>query len=539
MSPPTSRTLVVRCDQWPIRAAGFAHDVVPTAVFDASGIVAINTAARLGGVRVGVRRRVAQGRCPELRLVPRDPLSEAHAFEAVLGALDAVTPLVEVISPGLAACPTRGPSRYFGGDDALARKVCSDVGQALGDQHAVQVGIANGPMVARLAAMRADAGGTRVVAAHDTTSFLHPILVTALARFAPDPGVLDTLSRLGLTTLGDVAALNAGTVNGRFGRDGMWVHRLAQGNDPQDLVLVPVPDDTDESVDFDPPELRAEAVAFAARVAAETFVERLAHRGVSCAQVIVGLSSDHGEICERRWRLDGPGNPTGHSLDALIAQRVRWQVDGWLRAPIASRPTAGVIRLVLAPGEVIAAKGTQLGFWGGTSATDERAARAIARLEGLCGPDAVCVATDRGGRNPGDEVTMVPTATVELTDAKRLARLTRPAHGGPSTGNDPPWPGRLPAPSPTVVFDPPVRVEITDAQGTSVQVSGRGEIDRPPQRVDTQQIVAWAGPWPIDERWWDDTTHSRHARLQIVVEDGSALLVTRRQQRWWLHAAYR
>ncbi len=535
----TPRTLVVHCDQWSIRAAGFAHDERPTAVFDASGIVAINFAAYQGGVRTGVRRRVAQGRCPELRLVPRDPLGEALAFEVVLSALDAVTPLVEVISPGLVACPTRGPSRYFGGDAALAAKVCADVGQALGDQNAIHVGIADGPIVARLAAIGARGGKTRVIPSHDTTKFLHPIPLSALIRFAPDPGVLDTLSRLGLATLGDVAALDAGTVNGRFGHEGMWVHRLAQGNDPQDLVLVPVPDNTDESVDFDPPELRAEAVAFAARVAAETFVERLAQRGVSCAQVIIGLSSDHGEVCERRWRLDGPGNSNKHTLDALIAQRVRWQVDGWLRAPVASRPTAGVIRLVLTPGEVIAAKGTQMGFWGGASATDERAARAIARLEALCGPDAVHVAIDQGGRNPGDEVTMVPTATADLTNAHRLDRLTRAAQAGRAAPHDPPWPGRLPAPSPTLVFDPPLGVSVTDPQGNSVQVTGRGEVDRHPHRVDTQQITAWAGPWPIDERWWDDTTHSRHARIQVVVDDGSALLLSRHQQRWWVHAIYR
>jgi protein ImuB len=51
-------------------------------------------------------------------------------------------------------------------------------------------------------------------------------------------------------------------------------------------------------------------------------------------------------------------------------------------------------------------------------------------------------------------------------------------------------------------------------------------------------IVAWSGPWPVDERWWDDAGHRRHARFQVVTDDGVARLVTIEGGRWRLAAVY-
>nr|MBA3289205.1 DNA polymerase Y family protein [Acidimicrobiia bacterium] len=53
-----------------------------------------------------------------------------------------------------------------------------------------------------------------------------------------------------------------------------------------------------------------------------------------------------------------------------------------------------------------------------------------------------------------------------------------------------------------------------------------------------RRVTAWAGPWPLDERWWDPAQHRRVARLQVVTDDGAAHLVLAEQRRWWLAAAY-
>ncbi|MGQ2940167.1 MAG: Y-family DNA polymerase, partial [Aeromicrobium sp.] len=57
------RTLVLWCPDWPVRAAlpDLPRDV-PGAVMDGGQVLACNHAARLEGVRRGMRRRDAQAR---------------------------------------------------------------------------------------------------------------------------------------------------------------------------------------------------------------------------------------------------------------------------------------------------------------------------------------------------------------------------------------------------------------------------------------------------------------------------------------------
>ncbi len=106
-----------------------------------------------------------------------------------------------------------------------------------------------------------------------------------------------------------------------------------------------------------------------------------------------------------------------------------------------------------------------------------------------------------------------------------------------------PSPGRVPPPSPASVFTEPVAAQVLDATGVAVGVSGRGAVTAPPARVSVAgaaraEVVAWAGPWPVDERWWDAPAHRRRARFQVVTADGSGWLLGLEAGRWWADAAY-
>ena len=111
----------------------------------ANRVVAVTPAARAEGVDVGLRRREAQGRCPGLAVLDHDPARDARAWEPVVARFDDICPRIEVAAPGRLAFPTRGPSRYFGGDGPLAERVAARVPGGL-------VGIADGPFAAWLAA---------------------------------------------------------------------------------------------------------------------------------------------------------------------------------------------------------------------------------------------------------------------------------------------------------------------------------------------------------------------------------------------------
>ena len=127
-------------------------------------------------------------------------------------------------------------------------------------------------------------------------------------------------------------------------------------------------------------------------------------------------------------------------MAAVMAERVRWQLDGWLTGRT-SHPPGALTHLTLVPDEVVPNQGRQLGFWGGESEPTRRAARALARVQGLLGPEAVQTAHLHGGRDPATRVTLTPGTTPG-----------DPAGPTPGEPGDPraaaPAPGARPSPSP-------------------------------------------------------------------------------------------
>jgi protein ImuB len=51
--------------------------------------------------------------------------------------------------------------------------------------------------------------------------------------------------------------------------------------------------------------------------------------------------------------------------------------------------------------------------------------------------------------------------------------------------------------------------------------------------------VAWAGPWPVEQRWWEPDRRRRLARFQVVLDDGTAQQLAVEHRQWWLLASYR
>lgn len=184
----------------------------------------------------------------------------------------------------------------------------------------------------------------------------------------------------------------------------------------------------------------------------------------------------------------------------------------------------------LRPVELVSAEALQLPLWGGIGEEDRlRARRALVRVQGLLGPESVQVPMLSGGRGPAERITFTPLGDEQVPRAD-------PAQ---------PWPGQLPEPSPTVLLDEPV--ELFDADGNPVRVTGRGLFSADPSRLvspgaNDSGLAWWAGPWPVDERWWDPelTKSGRTARAQVLLDGkpGRALLLCYRQRRWYVEGIY-
>jgi hypothetical protein len=298
--------------------------------------------------------------------------------------------------------------------------VVSRLVEAVGED--AQVGVADGLFAAVLAAR-----SRLIVPPGDVPQFLAPWSVATLAR----PELAVTLQRLGVTTLGQFAALPTPHVSDRFGADAAACHKVARG-------------ETGE-------------------------LEGIRDRSI-----------------ERR-----------------------------LRVARGEDPDLGVEPPPYQPG-----------FFGGASAADTRAALSFTRVQERLGIEAVLLGRVQGGRDPAEQAALVPWGSPAA------------AGGGPGGA---PWPGRLPPPSPTQVLQVPRRVEVIDDAGRVVEVSGRGLLNGEPARLSIeggpwQPVTAWAGPWPVTERWW--AVRRRRARVQVVTGDGVARLLCAERAQWWVEALY-
>jgi protein ImuB len=459
----------------------------PLAILRAQRVAVCSPLAWQHGVRPGQRRRQAQGACPHLVIVPDDPERDIRWFEPVARSIGDLVPLVDLETPGSILLATRGPSRYVGGDAALAVRLeelaaqgVAGIGRSgpsspgvsddvVGVGGGFGVGIADGRLASTLAA-RASARRKEPViidpGAAATSAFLapHPVRVLATVAGCP-PDLVDLLERLGLRRLGDVAALSPEHLFDRFAAVGIAVHRLAAGTDDAAPNAVAPPADLSVVQMFEDSVVLVDPLIFAAKRLVDEMSTSLSDRACVCTRLLVEAETDHAESSQRVW-YRAEGMDSGAMLD-----RIRWQLDGWING--SRPPTAGVVFIRLTPTQVRRDSGVQEGFWGGRSRADENAARAVTRVIGLLGPESVTVASWQGGRDPRQVYRLVPFTERESHDSGVHGSGVHDSgvhdsgvHGsgvrasGASRATAPPWPGSLPLPAPALVLHDPEEVSV-------------------------------------------------------------------------------
>jgi protein ImuB len=514
------RVLVVWCPDWSVVAALREVERLPAepAAVLAAGVVEVcNGPAREEGVRRGQRRRDAQARCPDLVLLDANPDRDVRHFEPVLETVEALRPGVASLRPGLLA--VRAPGRWFGGEANAAAVMAETLVEA--GVWDCRLGVADDLFTAEQAARRARVQECELVAAGGSSAYLCDLPVEVLeADGAEGREAVSLLRRLGLRTLGDLAALPVDAVQGRFGRYGVRVWRQARGEGLTHLAPRDPPPDLTAEVAFEPALDSVEAVCFSVRTTAERLVTELASRQLVATGVRIEAEHDGAVASARTWL-----HPRYFSVRDLV-DRVHWQLQG--SSSLRSRHDSGrvrapVERMRFLPEVVEPASAHSEGLWGG--AGEEFVERGVARVQAMVGFDAVTRPVLQGGRGPADRQGTV-------TWGERATGL-RPL--------DRPWPGRLPGPAPCRVFADPVAVEVRDDVGRAVAVTERGVVSGEPSRFrldgSWQPVVAWAGPWPVDESWWSGG-EGRASRFQVVGADGRAWLLVCGAAGWRVEAGY-
>ena len=592
-----TRTLVVWCADWPVVAAGVPLDL-PAAVLHANRVVACSPAARAEG-----RASPAPaGRSPAVpswcsSTTTRRP---RRAFEPVPSALEALTPACEISYPGRAPSPP-GDRPATTVATALAERAA-----ALGPRRRAGVvpcrwGSPTAPSPLRwprAAALppplagtlrrgwwrgRPGGGGVRVVPPGRAPASWRP------CRCGPSPSravrgarPVDVLERLGLRTLGDLAALAAEVV-GRFGAEGRTARGWPGGSTSGRLSPRPPPAELTMVAEIDPPAERVEAAAFVARA----WSSACTPTWPAWAAPAPGWSSGPRASTARRTNGCGArgrsrpwpsptgcaGSSTGGCTPGPTARRPGWSGCGW-RPTRWCRPVGISSFGTGGPGGRRRRGGWRAAGAGPGAGTAGRRGRAGPRVAGRPGPGRARGPGGGGGR-----------------------RRHRAPAGGPVRlgGRALAWDGARPGAGHGA--RPPLPVQVLDAAGHPVRVGGgRGEVSAAPARVRWVVSVkptrrrrqpgparrrggehgggrpprpgtgagarsrggpgagrpgvgraggpvggpSWrrAGPWPCDERWWDPRGHRRRARLQVTTAGGVAYLLVVESGRWAVEATY-
>jgi protein ImuB len=208
----------------------------------------VSLAAEAFGVHPGMRLGEALARCPQLTLIPPDPAGVADLWERLLVRLESVGAAVEPERPGLVCFDARGLLRLHGGTEGVLRAARTAL------RMPARFGVAPSRFAAVAAATRARTRRPEIVGGlggsapragstgreqaqagstgrEQARAYLAPLPVTLLRARPALAALPEALERLGVRTLGELAALPPAALADRFGRSGLLAYELARGGD--------------------------------------------------------------------------------------------------------------------------------------------------------------------------------------------------------------------------------------------------------------------------------------------------------------------
>ncbi|HSZ45819.1 MAG TPA: DNA polymerase IV [Streptosporangiaceae bacterium] len=337
--------------------------------------------ARAFGVRSAMPMSRARRLCPHATVVPpRHGLYGAVSKE-VMAIFQSVTPLVQPLSLDEAFLDVSGAIRLLGSPSAIGQRIRDEVARQ--QQITCSVGVAPNKFLAKLASVHCKPDGLLIIPADRVLEFLHPLPVAALWGVGERTG--ETLARLGLRTVGDIAATPVSALEAELGQAAAaHLSALAAGRDSRGVetavreksVGAEETFDTDVA---DPEVIRRELLRLSRRTA-----RALRSSDSAARTVVVKLRKADFRTITRSRTLAEPTNVTQTIYETACALYAASGLSGQARLRLVGVRASGLVPA--------AAAVTQL-------ALDERPAAwreaetALDRITGRFGTDAVRPAT--------------------------------------------------------------------------------------------------------------------------------------------------
>jgi len=332
--------------------------------------------ARVFGVKSAMPISRAYRLCPDGVYLPVDMAKYAAASRQIMAILDDFSPLVEPVSVDEAFVDLTGTTSLFGpapqAVGEIKRRIRSETGLT------ASAGVGANKFVAKVASDLEKPDGLVVVEAGREAEFLAPLPIERL--WGVGKATAKELTALGIATIGQLQRVPRETLVSRLGDHGAGLHELAFGHDLRPVQPWAPPKSMGAETTFerdtsDRARLDATLRGQAERVARELRAERL-----SAARVTLKLRFADFRTLTRSHTSD----PTQDGLEL------------YRRAVILlSREKLGQpVRLIGVSASALSAEQTgQLGLLEANTVRRERLARAVDRITGRFGLDAIRPAT--------------------------------------------------------------------------------------------------------------------------------------------------
>jgi protein ImuB len=454
------------------------------------------TAAALG-VRRGMTLVQAQAVAVEARTVFDDPVADARVWAEILEALDAASPIVEDGGLGRAFVEMHGIAGDPAGWLGAVR------GTLAGFDLPVRVGFGPNRFVAHAATWRGDG----LVCDGDPAAFLAPLpielaLDESIPSRAAQATMRERLRLLGVTTLGELAALPHGPFVRRFGAEAARWHDLARGVDDRPLEPRKRALRVGRALYGEGEASSQEQVLFALRTLVGWVVDDLSAAGKRAGRLVLQLECEDGETRDVTTRV---AQPT--ALPSTLFELLRARLEGVVLAA----PVTG-LRLAA---EELASGGVALSLFAASDPDPDAIGVVLARLDAALGEGKALRARVVDGPRVERRFTFEPF-TVEALATK----------------------GPQPEPPP-LAASATLQLRLVEPRPVDVRM-----LDGAPRFVGSppQQVVEFAGPWRVDERWWAHATGEgtplARDEYDVCLDDGALLRLAREDESWSVRGVY-
>ncbi len=434
------------------------------------------------------------------------------ARPALLPVALAHSPRVEDAGAGRVYLDASGLEGLFGDEPRLAARL-RDAAAAAGVE--IRVGIAASRIAALAAARRGPA--VTIVEPDGDAAYLAPAPLSLLDL--PEE-TATRLSRWGLRTLGDLAALPTAGLFERLGADGVRFQRLARGEDPRPLVSWrPVPL-FEESTSFEWGLETLDPVGEGLRELAARVCARLGAAGLAADGFEWTCRLGDGRVHEGALT---PATPItdGDSVGAL------------LRLALEARPPRGVVLALTFRARPVRVTPAQESLTDRSRPAPRRLTATLNRLVALVGADAIGAPALLDTHRP-DAVALAAYqahASPSSSPLRGAHRQPSPLRGEGRVRGEKVRGEKVREAAPTLALRrlrPPAPASVTLASGRPVAVrSGRL----------AGRIVAGVGPWRVSGEWWGPRPWMQD-EWDVELADGTLCRLAHDGSAWRLEGIY-